>query len=395
MYKFARLRALLWSLSVTPASRSKALMRWALKVLGPAVSICFALALVFKTSHDWPITWHDIAARDEVARSFLLSSFVWLMYGLYFVTALSFGSRGASARLLPPPAIGPALRNALRDRDSRVGKVEQIEPPMQESAAEGVTVPPISTLTVPAPELLTRPLALAFAVFAAGMLALAFASFFLWMGLSMLNAPSDMADGGIGAEFIYTSLRFVGIFAPLALWALVSAWRFWIRWLAKVWGAEVAIIAEGLTIRDQATLWRRRFIAWRDVTSLARFTYNDSYVRPRSVYLLDAGDQTFLWESPPDMRYATPARRARIAEQQASAAQLLARVSEATGLPLLNISGVVSSVAKIDPDPYSTRDEPDPRDTALLDFIEGVTSGHSVDVASPRPQQFRRGASAS
>ena len=363
-------------------------MRWAPRILGLAVSVCFALALFFRTPHDWPISWHDIAARDEIARSFLLSSFVWLMYGLYFVTALSFGSQGASARLLPPPGIAPALRNALRDRDPRIVKVEQIERPMRESAAEGASAPPVSSLTVSTPELQTRPLALTLAVFAAGMLALAFASFFLWFGLwaglSTANTPSDIAGSPSGAETIYRSLQFGGMFAPLALWALVSARRFWIRWLARIWGAEVAISAEGLTSRDQATLWRRRFIPWSDVTSLARFTYNDTYVRPRTVYLLDAGDQTFLWESPPDMRYEAPARRARLAERQASAARLLAWVNQATGLPLLNISGVVSVLAKIDPDPYSTSEEPDPRDRALLDFIEGATSAHSIEAPPPR-----------
>ncbi len=348
-------------------------MRWALRILGPAVSICFALALIFRTSRDWPITWHDVAARDEIARSFLLSSFMWLAFGLYMVTALSFVLRGASARMLPPPAIGPALRKAMRARDPRVVTVEQIERPVQESAAEGASVLPVSMLTVAAPELLTRPFVLALAVFATGMLALAFTSLLLWFGLSMLNEPSDVADVGSGAEIVYTFLWLAGTFAPLALLALVSAWRFWIRWRARVRGADVAISAEGLTIRDQATLWRRRLVPWCDVTSLAQFTYNDIALRAHAVYLLDAGDQTFLWESPPDMRYAAPARRARIAKQQASAARLLARVSEVTGLPLLNISGVVSAVAKIEPDPYSMSDEPDPGDTALLDFIEGVT----------------------
>lgn len=113
------------------------------------------------------------------------------------------------------------------------------------------------------------------------------------------------------------------------------------------------------------------------------------------MYLLDAGDQTFLWESPPDMRYEAPARRARLAEQQASAARLLAWVNEATGLPLLNISGVVSVLAKIEPDPHSTSEEPDPRDTALLDFIEGGASGYINEAPPPRPQQRSSGASAS
>lgn len=378
MYKFARLRALLWSLAVRAPSRRKTLARWAFMSLGGgAVTVCFTLALIFRTPHDWPVAWSDIATGDEQARSFLLSSFVSLMSGLYFVSALTFGYRASTARLLPLPAVAPALRAALRARDPRIVRVEQIERPAHEHGSEGASAPPVSTLTVPSPEPLTRPLWLALAMFAAAMLALAFTAYFLWaglwVGLSMFDGPSG-GDSAPGASRVFTMLRFAGMVAPLALVALGSAWRLWIGWRARVRGALVELNAEGLAIQDQMTGWRRRFILWGDVVSLARFTYNDVYVRARTVYLLDAGDQTFLWESPPDARYATAGRRARIAASQARAAELLARVSEATGQPLLDITSVVGAVTKIEPQPHATCNEPDARDVALLEFIEGGAS---------------------
>ena len=67
---------------------------------------------------------------------------------------------------------------------------------------------------------------------------------------------------------------------------------------------------------------------------------------PRTVYLLDAGHQTFLWETPPTMRYEKPALRLRIARQQAQSTQLLALTSAATRLPLLNISSIVGALAR-------------------------------------------------
>lgn len=365
-------------------------MRAVWTILGFGVSICFALALVFSTSHNWPITWQDVAARDEVARSFLLSGFVSLMSGLFAVSVVTYTATRASARMLPPPSIALALRKAVSARDPRVVSIEQVEHPAQGSAAEEANALTTSTFWVAAPELLTRPLALAVVVFAAGLIPLAITSNFLAFGISGLSDPPNPYGGPSPAEQLSILLLFVGIFAPLALWALVSAWRFWIRWRAKVRGAEVAASAEGLTIRDQETLWRKRLIPWSEVVSLARFTYNDIYVQARTVYLLDAGNQTFLWESPPDMRYAASARRAQIAEQQANAARLLAHIAAVTGLPLLNISGVVSAVAKVDPDPYSTSDEPDPGDAAILDFLDGATSTKPSQIATAAPTKTRQ-----
>ena len=59
--KFRRLRALLQALSVTAPSQRKVYLRWLWVLLGYAAVICVALAEIFKTSHDWPITWRDVA----------------------------------------------------------------------------------------------------------------------------------------------------------------------------------------------------------------------------------------------------------------------------------------------------------------------------------------------
>jgi hypothetical protein len=150
---------------------------------------------------------------------------------------------------------------------------------------------------------------------------------------------------------------------------LVTAWRYFIRWLAEVRGAEVTPSAEGLIVRDQMTLWRPRFIPWNAVVSLARFTYTNPEVRAGTIYLLDAGDQTFLWESPPEIRYESSARLARDVTQQMNAAQLQTLVTQASGQPLLNISGVMSAVIKLSINPNSGA--PTPKDAELFDFIEG------------------------
>lgn len=53
-----------------------------------------------------------------------------------------------------------------------------------------------------------------------------------------------------------------------------------------------------------------------------------------------------LWESPSDTPYAASSHRARVGEQQSSAAQLVAIIIAATNLPLLDIAETVNVVAK-------------------------------------------------
>lgn len=379
MYKFERLRALLRMLSVAPPSRVRVVMRWLWVAVGYAAAILFALAAIFKTSHDWPVTWHDVTSLDEVARSFLLLCYMGLASGAYTVQSFSYLLRHSAARIAPPREIGPALRHAAQMRDARIVTVVEPAAPAQSDAAGGDSREP-DTFTVAAPELLGRPLALALLMFAAGLLALAFASMFFWLGGFDL---SPVSDGFISFDsYVFTQMRYISLFSVVAVLAFVAAGRLVVSWQARVRGARVTASAEGLTVRDHLTLWRPRFIPWRDVVSLVRFTYNDNLVRPRTVYLLDGGKQTFLWESPPNLRYVSPSIVARGAAQQASAARLLARVIEATGQPLLNITSVINDVAKIEPDPNNTS-VPISKDLALLDFIEGVTSTKSPEIAPP------------
>lgn len=390
MYKFRRLRALLQTLSVTTKSRRQPLLRWLWVGLGYAVAIGVALAEIFKTSHDWPVTWHDVLLRDEVARSFVLSAFVAFVSGCYMLMWLLSSGRLATRQMLPLPALAPALRQAARDCDTRVVSTAQPERPAQEYASDAALA--ATSVVVATPQLLTSSGWLAIGVFSAGMVPLAMVAMFLQSIVSTGFAPQPGLVGG--ASVVYTMLRLAGVFAPLVVIAFVYAGRYWVGWRAKVRGAHVTVSAQGLTIRDYATRWRRRYVAWRDVVSFVCFTYKDGYTHPRTVYLLDGGSQTFLWETPPDMRYDPAARRQRIAGQQAESARLVALVAAATRLPLLDISSVISAVAKIEPNPYTASEEPDPRDIELLEFVEGVSSPKTLKSLAPpliRAEQWRRG----
>jgi hypothetical protein len=125
-----------------------------------------------------------------------------------------------------------------------------------------------------------------------------------------------------------------------------------------------------------------------------RFTYIDANVHPCTVYLLDAGVQTFLWEAPADMRYVSQKRLARIVQRQTQASRLLTLIEQATALPPLDITSVIAAVTKIDPNPYSTSEEPDVKDIELLAFIEGADSPEALTPLAPPPttaERWRRG----
>jgi hypothetical protein len=310
--------------------------------------------------------------------------------GVYTVTSIAYISTRNSARMLPPREIGPALRKAAQDRDARVVTVAVAPQPTRGADVAGADTLAAASFSVASPELLGKPLALALLTFAASLLALAICIMLVSLELGVYFAPT--ADGPPSSASDIASILWVpSIFLTLAGFAFVGSWRLGVSWQTRIRGARVTLSAEGLAVRDHATLWRPRFIPWREVVSIVQFIYNDSYTRSHIVYLLDAGNQTFLWESPPDMRYVSPAILARVAARQESAARLLTYAAEATGLPLLNITGVVSEVAKIEPDPSNMSGEPDSRDVALLDFIEGVTSTKGAEVApSTTAEKWRK-----
>jgi hypothetical protein len=186
----------------------------------------------------------------------------------------------------------------------------------------------------------------------------------------MIFEPPDLlSPDPYSLQGYYANLAFASALTTFALLILVTAWRYFIRWLAEARGAVVTPSAEGLTVRDQMTRWRPRFIPWNAVVSLAGFTYTNPEARAGTIYLLDAGDQTFLWESLPEIRYESPIRLAHEATQRLNAAQLMRLVVRATGQPLLNISGVMIAVVKLSINPK--RGAPDPKDAELFDFIEG------------------------
>lgn len=392
MYKFRRLRALLKSLSVTQLSERQQLLRWLRVVLGYAVYVAAALAVIFRTPHDWPITWHDVIAHDEIARSFLLSCYLAFVSGYSTLYVVLAGARLSSKRMLPLPDLAPALLKAARERDPRIVRVAQEERPQPGGADEASAISN-TTLKVASPEALTGSLWMTLGLFAVGLIPLAFSVIVLWSVVaawSFLATPEPNAQ----AAGIYAIVRVTGIFAPLVVMGFLAVQRSWTAWRTRMHGAIVEIGAEGMTVRDYQTHWRRRFMRWSDVVSLLRFTYTDAYIRPCTVYLLDAGSQTFLWESPADMRYVSQKRLARIAERQAKARRLLRLIEDATALPQLDITSVIGAMTKIEPDPYSTSDKPDAKDVELLEYVEGVMSPKALESVAAPPttaDRWRRG----
>jgi hypothetical protein len=394
VYKFKRLGALLTSLSITPLTSHQPFLRWLRVILGYAAYIVAALAVIFRTPHDWPITWHDVVALDEIARSFLLSCYLAFVSGYSTLYVVLSGVRLSSKRMLPLPDLAPALLKATRERDPRIVRVAREEQAgSKDSATDEVNTLAATTLKVASPEPLTGSLWMVIGIFAVSLVPLSFFVVFLWFVVA--TGLSQMTSGtGSGAAGIYLMIRITGMFAPLVALALLAARGAWTAWRARVRGAVVEINAEGMSVRDQHTHWRQRFIRWSDVVSVLRFTYIDANVHPCTVYLLDAGVQTFLWEAPADMRYVSQKRLARIVQRQTQASRLLTLIEQATALPPLDITSVIAAVTKIDPNPYSTSEEPDVKDIELLAFIEGADSPEALTPLAPPPttaERWRRG----
>lgn len=270
MYSFKQLRALLLALSVTRPSRRQIVFRWLWVILGYVVAISFALAQVFTTSHDWPISWNDIARRDLVARSFLLSSYVALVTGFYLVAAIKFGLDTVNIRIERSSSeVARTLRDAARIRDPRIAPAAHVDPPSMGTALEDTGSISGMTLVVATRAPLARPLALV-------LLGIALSAPFLLFGVFFASTISQSfatsvyydADYAPNASDVYTVVRFIGLFVMLSALALMFAWRSWNSWRAKGRGATVRTDAEGPIIRGPETLWRGRFIPWRNVESL-------------------------------------------------------------------------------------------------------------------------------
>ena len=196
MYKFRRLRALLKSLSVTQLSERQQLLRWLRVVLGYAVYVAAALAVIFRTPHDWPITWHDVIAHDEIARSFLLSCYLAFVSGYSMLYVVLAGARLSSKRMLPLPDLAPALLKAARERDPRIVRVAQEERPQPGGADEASAISN-TTLKVASPEALTGSLWMTLGLFAVGLIPLAFSVIVLWSVVaawSFLATPEPNAQ---------------------------------------------------------------------------------------------------------------------------------------------------------------------------------------------------------
>lgn len=407
MYRFDRLLVLLRALSVARPSRRQLVLRWLWMLLQCLPIGVFVVALARGAPYDQPASWRDIFSFDASGRAFFISAYVSLAAGFY--TAASFGDAGAAmvttlrARIGPPPGMALALRQAMRVRDSRVAPLTGIElpAPAATSGDAGAFLGP--TLVVSAPETLLRLVLWDVMALVGGALALWGAVYF---ASDLLARLDDMSPD-------YLSLWLAGVLVMMSASAFTFVWRSWAYWQGRTLGVEVTPSAEGLTIRGPETLWSPRFIRWDAARSLARFTYKDDNTRAHTAYMLDADNQTLLWESPPDRRYAMPSRRAALVWRQASAARLVALATIATGLPLLDISEIVDEISGVQPDLSSASLDitlsddasviaitvkPSAEDVALLEFLysAGAEAEKDGDPAPPPPttaprlEQWRR-----
>ncbi len=358
MYKLTRMRSLLLALLVTRPSGRLLIVRWLWTLLQCILAGGFVAALVLRTPSSRVFTWQDIHALDGTARGFLMTSYLSLAAGCYLVASAANVVRGlylgGNAKRLPPSDMAPVLRRAVRTRDPRIAPIAQGEQPVQEAEPGDPNLfMDASSLVVSTPEPLTRPLVIVIVSLAGSIISMLVT---IWMvALAVSAIPRQSAIPPFSPDlpddfFVYTFLWIAGVFVTTSTLIFAFFCRTRNKWKARSRGVEVKATSEGLTIRGPQTHWRPRCIAWRKVRWLARFAYNDLYVRRRVAYILDAGDQTLLWESPPDMRYVSPSSRAKIAQRQASAAQLVALTAAATGLPLLDISGTVNAIARIEPE---------------------------------------------
>jgi hypothetical protein len=91
---------------------------------------------------------------------------------------------------------------------------------------------------------------------------------------------------------------------------------------------------------------RQQFLAWSDARTLARIVYKDARVLHHTIYLLDAGHATLLWEEPPGEHYAPVAQQQAAAEWQASARRLATLIAAHTNLPLLDLSAAAHTLVE-------------------------------------------------
>jgi hypothetical protein len=404
--RLERLRGLLEGLSAARPSGRQLLLRWLWTILQGAVAASFLVAMSYAhaPSYNQTITWQDIRTFDGPGRALLSLSYTGLVAGLYIAASFAYlmtglARAGVIARLWPPPTMAPTLRQAIRARDSRIAPVAPVEEPL-DLGLSGAGARPDSQLIVSPPEPLTSSLRYGIAALAGGVILLLLAAY------SVLAFPSHF-DAPIPDD---TSLSLTGVFLTVSALTIRFAWRTWNSWRGRGRGVAVTPGAEGLTVRGPQTLYGRRFIPWRNARSLTRIAYRDEHSRTHTIYMLDAGAQTLLWESPPDMGRASRSRQAKIAQRQASAARLAALAATITSLPLLDISEVADVIASVEPDFASNMtiipvegegiggieapktDE----DVVLLNFLSSIAAeAPSADPAPPltagaRLEQLRR-----
>jgi hypothetical protein len=235
-----------------------------------------------------------------------------------------------------------ALLRAAADRDATIAPAAIAET-SEAVDTRGFRVPalPDAAVTVVFPEALTtRGLAIGGALVASVFVALP-SIIIATLALPVTpNFPaSALADWGTLA-LTMTAL----VCAIFSAWLFIVAVRSLRRRQRQRRGFEITTATDGLRFRRPESPRRERFIAWSAAQSLTRIDFTDTLTRHRAIYLLDAGQETLLWEAPPIERYGAPDTQQHSAILQDNARQLAAQIAARSGLPLLDLTGASASL---------------------------------------------------
>lgn len=239
-------------------------------------------------------------------------------------------------------ALALAMRRALEAGDASLTPVAEAQVDVDTESASSHPLPSASSpadaesLTMAIPAALTTGRAGAIVLYYFAALLVAAGIFAVAISGYSLRQLQTLSPDVIGYVVI------CGVLTLGGLLLLLPGWRLSHRRAVERRGAAVALDELGLTFRQPVWKRRRRRIAWADMRSLGQIIYMDNYTRLHTVYFLDGGAQTLLWEEPPTERYAPQPQQQTIAAQQASARRLLAEITRRTRLPLRDLSGTAT-----------------------------------------------------
>jgi len=244
-----------------------------------------------------------------------------------------------------PAALALAMRRALAAGDAMMAPI--MEARTEEDGEDAAVAPTpamlgAESLAVAVPVPLIASLAAPIVLCGAGVLLLVAAGAGAQPALMALNVSLRQLLSARGAA-IYLIAGW-GVLIVTAFALLIVGWRLSRHRTLQRRGATIEISPLGLAYRQPVWKKRQRQITWSDMRALGKFTFTDLRVRQHTVYFLDGGTHTLLWEEPPTERYASYHVQQTIAAQQEGARGLAALISRRTKLPARDLSETIQAL---------------------------------------------------